>query len=128
MTFTLRRGRNIAEQALLSEAMTEALVAAGYDASDRFHRFLELEQSDFLVDPHYPDYAEPRSERFMMVEVIISRGKPPRTAPAIADTAMELFRARPGLSPQDVMFVFHEVNPDLPRYPAGPAKRVLADA
>lgn len=128
VTFTLRRGRSTAEKALLSEAMMEALVAAGYDAADRFHRFLELDPGDLLVDARFPSYAEPRTERFMMVEVVISRGKPPRTAPVIAETAMGLFERRLGLAPQDVMFVFNEVSPDLPRYPVAKAAREAASA
>jgi hypothetical protein len=37
--------------------MSEAQVAAGYHGADRFHRFLEVDQDDLLVDPRFPDYA-----------------------------------------------------------------------
>src|SRR5260221_333029 len=75
----------------LSEAMLEAQVAAGFHRTDRFHRFLEVDQDDLLVDPRFPDYTTDRTDRFMVVEVIISRGRPTGTAATIADEAVRLF-------------------------------------
>jgi len=57
VTFTVRRGLSAADKSRLSEAMLEAQVAAGYHRADRFHRFLEVDQDDLLVDPRFPDYA-----------------------------------------------------------------------
>ena len=56
VTFTVRRGLSAADKSRLSEAMLEAQVAAGYHRADRFHRFLEVDQDDLLVDPRFPDY------------------------------------------------------------------------
>jgi hypothetical protein len=44
VTFTVRRGLSAADKSRLSEAMLEAQVAAGYHRTDRFHRFLEVDQ------------------------------------------------------------------------------------
>src|SRR4051794_1903022 len=76
VTFTVRRGLSAADKSCLSEAMFEAQVAAGYHRADRFYRFLEVDQDDLLVDPCFPDYATDRTDRFMVVEVIISSGRP----------------------------------------------------
>ncbi len=114
--FTVRRGLTAADKSRLSEAMLEAQVAAGYHRADRFHRFLEVDQDDLLVDPRFPNYAMDRTDRFMVVEVVISSGRP--TGAAIADEAVRLFGERLHLAPQDVLFVFHEVEPNLPRFPA----------
>jgi hypothetical protein len=54
----------------------------------------------------------------MVVEVIISSGRPTETAAIIADEAVRLFGERLHLAPQDILFVFHEVKPSLPRFPA----------
>jgi phenylpyruvate tautomerase PptA (4-oxalocrotonate tautomerase family) len=54
----------------------------------------------------------------MVVEVVISRGRSTGTAAAIADEAVRLFGERLHLAPQDVLFVVHEVEPNLPRFPA----------
>src|SRR3984885_9679188 len=109
VTFTVRRGLNAADKARLSEAMMEAQVAAGYHRADRFHRFLEVGQDDLLVDPRFPDYTADRTDRFMVVEVIISRGKPAGTAATMADEAVRLLGERLHLAPQDILLVFHEV-------------------
>ena len=125
VTFTVRRGLSAAR---LSEAMLEAQVAAGYLRADRFHRFLEVEQDDLLVDPRFPDYATNRTDRFMVVEVVISSGRPTGTAATIADEAVRLFGERLHLAPQDVLFVVHEVDPNLPRFPASIRREAIADS
>ncbi len=100
VTFTVRRGLSAADKSRLSEAMLEAQVAAGYHRADRFHRFLEVDQDDLLVDPRFPDYATDRTDRFMVVEVVISSGRPTGTAATIADEAVRLFGERLHLAPQ----------------------------
>ncbi len=128
VTFTVRRGLSAADKSRLSEAVLDAQVAAGYQRADRFHRFLEVERDDLLVDPRFPDYATDRTDRFMVVEVIISRGRPTGTAATIADEAVRLLGERLGLAPQDILFVFYEVEPALPRFPADSIRReVTAD-
>src|ERR1700751_4160050 len=108
VTSPVRRGLSAADKSRLSEAMLEAQVAAGCDRPDRFHRFLEVDQDDLLVDSRFPDYATDRTDRFIVVEVVISSG-PTGTAAAIADEAIRLFGERLHLAPQDILFVFHEV-------------------
>ena len=126
VTFTVRRGLGAAEKSRFSEAMLEAQMAAGFHRADLFHRFIEVGQDDLLVDPRFPDYATDRTDRFMVVEVVISRGRPAGTAAAIADEAVRLFGERLHLAPQDVLFVFNEVEPNLPRFPAAPIGREAA--
>ena len=118
VTFTVRRGLSAADKSRLSEAMLEAQVAAGYQRADRFHRFLEVDQDDLLVDPRFPDYATDRTDRFMVVEVVISSGRLTATAATIADEAVRRFGECLDLAPQDILFVFHEVEPNFPRFPA----------
>jgi hypothetical protein len=105
VTFTVRRGLSAGDKSRLSEAMLEAQVAAGYHRADRFHRFLEVDQDDLLVNPRFPDYVTDRTDRFMVVEVVISSGRPTGTAATIADEAVRLFGERLHLAPQDVLFV-----------------------
>src|SRR3982074_3924669 len=81
--FPVRRGLSAADKSRLSGAMLEAQAAAGYHRADRFHRFLEVDQDDLLVDPCFPDYATDRTDRFMVVEVVSSRGGPTATPAAI---------------------------------------------
>jgi hypothetical protein len=59
----------------------------------------------------------------MIVEVVISRGRPTGTAATIADEAVRLFGERLHLAPQDILFAFYEVEPNLPRFPAASIRR-----
>jgi hypothetical protein len=59
----------------------------------------------------------------MVVEVVISSGRPAGTAATIADEAIRLFGERLHLAPQDILFVFYEVEPNLPRFPAASIRR-----
>jgi hypothetical protein len=102
VTFTVRRGLSGTDKSRLSEAMTEAQMAAGYHRADSFHRFLAVDHDDLLVDPRFPDYAMDRTDRFMVVEVVISSGRPTGTAATIADEAVRLFGERLHLAPQDI--------------------------
>jgi putative ABC transport system substrate-binding protein len=54
---------------------------------------------------------------------LISSGRPTGTAATIADEAVRLFGERLHLAPQDILFVFHEVEPNLPRFPAASIRR-----
>ena len=129
VTFTVRRGLSAADKSRLSEAMLEAQVTAGYHRSDRFHRFLEVDRDDLLVDPRFPDYATDRTDRFMVVEVVISSGRPTGTPATLAEEAVRLFGERLHLAPQDILFAFYEVEPNLPRFPAASIRRApTADA
>src|ERR1700730_13147276 len=129
VTFTVRRGLSAADKSRLSEAMLDAQVTAGYHRADRFHRFLEVDRDDLRVDPRASDYATDRTNRFMVVKVFFARGRPTGTAATIADEAVRLFGERLHLAPQDVLFVFHEVEPNLPRFPAASIRReATADA
>src|SRR5258705_2338333 len=123
VTFTVRHGLSAADKSRLSEAMLEAQVAAGYRRADRFHRFLEVDQYDLLVDPRFPDYTTDRTDRFMVVEVVISSESPTGAAAAIADEAVRLFGERLHLAPQDILFAFYEVEPNIPRFPAASIMR-----
>ena|SRR5579859_7297724 len=81
VTFTVRRGLGAAEKPSLSEAMLDAQVAAGFERGDLFHRFVEVGQDDLLADARFPDYPTDRTGRFMVVEIVISRGRPAGTGP-----------------------------------------------
>jgi len=118
VTFTVRRGLSPQDKLCISQTVLEAQVAAGYDPADHFHRFLELEKDDFLVDPRFPDYTTNRTDRFVVIEAVISSGRPPETAATIAATTVKLLGERLQLGPQDILFIFQEVNPGLPRFPA----------
>jgi hypothetical protein len=59
----------------------------------------------------------------MVVEVVISSGRPTGTAATVADEAIRLFGERLHLARQGILFVFYEVEPNLPRFPAASIRR-----
>jgi hypothetical protein len=126
VTFTVRHGLGAIEKSQLSAAMMDAQVAAGFQREDLFHRFLEVGHDDLLADPRFPNYTANRTDRFMVVEVVISKGRPPETAATIADEAVRLFGERLHLAPQDTLFIFQEVEPSLPRFAAESISRKQA--
>src|SRR6202453_2800981 len=92
--------------------MLEAQVAAGYHQADRFHRFFKVDQDDLLVDPRFPDYATDRTDRFMVVDVVISSGRPTGTAATIAAEAARLFGERLHIASQAILFIFPDDAPN----------------
>jgi hypothetical protein len=117
ITFTVRRDLlSAADKSTLSEAMSDAEVAAGFHHDDLFHRFVEVGQDDLRIDSRFPEYTTDRTDRFMVVEVVISQNRK-EAAATLADTATKLFGERMNLAPQDILFVFHEVDRNLPRFP-----------
>ena len=85
-----------------------------------FTAFSRLDRDDLLVDPRFPDYpATDRTDRFMVVEVIISSGRHDKgNRRRYCGRSGQTFGERLHLAPQDILFVFHEVEPNLPRFPA----------
>lgn len=108
VTLTVRRGKDDAFKSAVLEAVHNALVASGVPQADRFHRVLELSAQDFRYDASYPDLATPRSEAFVLIEVLLSAGRSVKIKRKIAADLIEGLRKSPGLDPDDVMLVFKE--------------------
>src|ERR1700678_535215 len=74
LTVTMTAGRGVDEKNAISRALHEASVKAGYPDDDMFQRFLCLEQADLRVDLNYPSLPKPRTEKMLMIEVLVSSG------------------------------------------------------
>jgi hypothetical protein len=70
----MRSGRTATEKDAISAAIHEASVSAGYPDDDHFQRFISLEQADLRISPLYPDLQKPRTERVLMIDVLVSSG------------------------------------------------------
>ena len=107
VTLTLRPGKTKDYKSQVLGAVHSALVASGVPQADLFHRVLELGPDDFRFDPAYPDLTKPRSEDFVLVEILLSVGRSVKIkkkilADLIAGTS------KVGLHPEDVFVVFKE--------------------
>ena len=108
VTLTVRRGKDAAFKSAVLNAVHNALVASGVPQADRFHRVLELSPEDFRFDTHYPDLASPRTDDFVLIEVLLSTGRSVKVKRKIAVDLIDGLRQAPGLDPDDVMLVFKE--------------------
>ena len=108
VTLTLRPGKDAAFKSAVFDAVHGALVASGVPPTDRFHRVLELSAEDFRYDPSYPDLAAPRTDDFVLIEVLLSAGRSVKIKRKIAADLIAALGESPGLQPDNVMLVFKE--------------------
>jgi phenylpyruvate tautomerase PptA (4-oxalocrotonate tautomerase family) len=108
VTLTVRRGKDAAFKSAVLNAVHGALVASGVPQADRFHRVLELSADDFRYDPSYPDLATPRTDDFVLIEILLSTGRSVKIKRKIAVDLIDSLRQAPGLEPDNVMLVFKE--------------------
>ncbi|MFL6629672.1 MAG: tautomerase family protein [Burkholderiaceae bacterium] len=108
VTLTVRQGKDTAFKSAVLEGVHRALVASGVPDTDRFHRVLELSADDFRFDPSYPDLTRPRTDDFVLIEVLLSAGRSVKVKRKIAADLIAALRESPGLDPENVMLAFKE--------------------
>ena len=108
VTLTVRQGKDAAFKSAVLEGVHCALVASGVPEADRFHRVLELSAEDFRFDASYPDLTTPRTDDFVLIEVLLSAGRSVKVKRKIAADLIAALRESPGLDPENVMLAFKE--------------------
>src|SRR5258706_4930661 len=107
VTFTLLKGQTVTLKTNLGHAVHTALENAGVPRAGRFQRFLELDKENFSYDLHYPDLAEPRTDRFVLIEILFSVGRSVKIKQKILSDIHEHLQAT-GISSNDIMVSFQE--------------------
>ena len=108
VTLTLNAGHDAATVAAMLDAVHESLVEAGVPPNDRFQRVIEALPGAFRFDPHYPDLSSPRSDRFVLVEILWSVGRSVRIKRSLAAAMAARVAAVAAIDKQHVMIVFVE--------------------
>ncbi len=108
VTLTICQGNGADMKSAILEAVHAALVASGAHPNDRFHRIIELAESDFRFDPMFPDLSTPRTSDFLLIEILLGVGRSVKVKRAILQH-MVAGLARCGLDPEHVMVVFQDV-------------------
>lgn len=108
-TVTMRSGRTPDEKSVISRAIHQASVSSGYPDDDMFQRFFCLEPGDLKVDLNYPGLAKPRSEKMLMIEVLVSSGTDATRKARLLAALVETLDAA-GTDPNDIMVFFGEVD------------------
>jgi phenylpyruvate tautomerase PptA (4-oxalocrotonate tautomerase family) len=106
----MRQGKAATFKHAVLEGVHQALVASGVPSADRFHRILELDDTNFRFDPRYPDLASDRSEDFVLIEILLSVGRSVKIKKKILSDLMENLQSTPGIDPEQVMVCFKETS------------------
>lgn len=108
VTITIRKPKAREFKAKVLAAVHASLVENGVNPGDRFHRVLELPLDDFQYDPTFPDLRHPRSDDFVLVEVLLGVGRSVKVKKAILSGLMERLAVE-GFDPENFMVIFQEV-------------------
>jgi phenylpyruvate tautomerase PptA (4-oxalocrotonate tautomerase family) len=108
VTLTVRKGKSPQFKDDALAAIHAAVVASGVPKDDKFHRVLELDAVDFRYDQKYPDLLVPRSENFILIEIVLSVGRSVKVKKQILQRLLEELPKSLKVSPEDVMVVFIE--------------------
>ena len=109
ITLTVRKPKSAAFKAGVLDAVHAALVSAGVPETDKFQRVLELDDEDFRFDANYPDLSSPRTENFVLIEILWSVGRSVKIKKKLLGDLMDLL-SRQGLNPEEVMVCFKETS------------------
>jgi 5-carboxymethyl-2-hydroxymuconate isomerase len=107
ITLTLLKGRDTVERRNICDAVHAALVSSGVPVADRFQRIIELEPENFIYDANYPDLEVARTDKFVIIEILLSAGRSVKIKRKILADLMENLKNHQ-ISPNDVMVCFKE--------------------
>jgi phenylpyruvate tautomerase PptA (4-oxalocrotonate tautomerase family) len=108
VTITVRKTASRALRAKVLDSIQAALVNAGADPRDRFHRVLELDEADFQYDPSFPDVKTARTGDFVFAEILLGAGRTVKIKKKILSDIVERLAAQ-GIDPENIMVVFQDV-------------------
>ena len=74
-----------------------------------FQRFYCLEPSDLKVDLNYPGLPKPRTEKLLMIEVLVSSGTDAERKKRLLAALVEALDGA-GTDPNDIMVFFGEID------------------
>jgi Tautomerase enzyme len=107
ITFTLLKGKSATYKQGLGNAVMDSLISIGVPDEDRFQRFIELEEENFIYSTTYPDLTTPRSKDFVLIEILFSVGRSVKIKKKLLATLLEKLKPLE-LAPKDVFVVFKE--------------------
>ena len=108
-TVTMKAGRAPDRKDAISRAIHKASVEAGYPVDDMFQRFFCLDSADLKVDLNYPDLPKPRTEKMLMIEVVVSSGTEADRKRRLLAALVEALDGA-GTDPNDIMVFFGEID------------------
>ncbi|SDS66900.1 Tautomerase enzyme [Mucilaginibacter mallensis] len=107
VTITSLKGRTKEEKSKIGDVIQKALVEVGVPPTDRFQRFFDMNEEDFIYDRSYPDMPEERTEKFIMIEILLSVGRSVKIKRKLLETLISGLGDL-SIDPKDVFVVFKE--------------------
>lgn len=108
VTLTVRKPKPSEFKSMILSAVQAALVGAGVNANDRFHRVLELDAHDFQYDASFPDVRTRRTDDFVLVEILLGSGRSVKVKKQILAAIVERLSGQ-GFDTENLMVCFHDV-------------------
>jgi phenylpyruvate tautomerase PptA (4-oxalocrotonate tautomerase family) len=108
VTLTVREGKTSEFKSAVLGSVHRALVSSGVPEKDRFQRVLELGADDFRFDTEYPDLSSPRTDDFVLIEILLSVGRSVKVKKKILAEILAGVSKAPGLNAENVMVCFKE--------------------
>ena len=107
VTLTVRKPKTAAFKSSVLDAVHASLVSSGVPQTDLFQRVFEQDAGDFRFDPSYPDLASPRTDDFVLIEILWSVGRSVKVKKKLLAELMDRL-TQAGLDPEHVMVAFKE--------------------
>jgi phenylpyruvate tautomerase PptA (4-oxalocrotonate tautomerase family) len=108
VTITVRKPKTSEFKNIVLDAVGAALVGAGASPNDRFQRVIELSPDDFRFDPTFPDLSRPRTDDFVLIELLLGIGRSVKVKKKIVADIIDTLSKR-GFDGEHVMIVFQDV-------------------
>jgi phenylpyruvate tautomerase PptA (4-oxalocrotonate tautomerase family) len=107
VTITSLKGKTPEQKRKIGDAVQNALIAIGAPETDRFQRFFDMEKENLIYDPTYPEMTEPRSEAFLIIEVLLSVGRSVKIKKKFLESLIRELGEQ-AINSRDVFVVFKE--------------------
>ncbi|MCB0208401.1 MAG: tautomerase family protein [Anaerolineae bacterium] len=108
VTITLSTVWSLEDQHMIADGIHEAIVGVGFPQKDRFQKIHRLPQEQFIYDDRHPNLTEARSEKFVLVEIVLSLGRSVEFKKDLVTRIVQNLETRPGIAPHDVMVLLIE--------------------
>ena len=108
ITISLSKSWSREDQKLIADGIHEAIVGVGFPQTDRFQKIHRLSKDQFLYDERHPNLTEPRTKKFVLIEIIISLGRSVEFKKDLLTRIIQILKNKPGIQPYDIMVLFIE--------------------
>ncbi len=108
VTISLSEAWSVEDQKSIADGVHDAIAGVGFPQRDRFQKIHRLSKDQFLYDKRHPDLTQPRTEKFVLVEITISYGRSVEFKKDLLTRIIRNLENKPGIASHDVMVLFIE--------------------